>query len=194
MSAVSGASPDAAPSGAVRAVELAIRGDRTSCSATVEKKLIKLAEGLLAAAVLAGCGTPQAPVTPGAVKVAAAENFWGNISAQVGGRHARVTSILSSPAADPHLYYSDVASALAVAQARLVIANGAGYDEFMCQLLGATVNAGRVALSIQEVLGAYGPVQAVSAVTQQVRVLVLERREPAGMKAAVRGCGPGFQG
>ena len=144
--------------------------------------------------MLAGCGTPQAPVTPGAVKVAAAENFWGNIAAQVGGRHARVTSILSSPAADPHPYDSDVASALAVPRARLVIANGAGYDEFMCQLLGATVNAGRVALSIQEVLGAYGPAQAVSAVTQQVRALVLERREPAGMKAAVRGCGPGFQG
>jgi len=118
MSAVSGASPDAAPSGAVRAVELAIRGDRTSCAATVEKKLIKLAEGLLAAAVLARCGTPQAPVTPGVVKVVAGENFWGNIAAQVGGRHARVTSILSSPAADPHLYESDVASALAVAQAR----------------------------------------------------------------------------
>ena len=56
MSAVSGPSPDAAPSGAVRAVELAVRGNRTPCAATVEKKLIKLAEGLLAAAVLAGCG------------------------------------------------------------------------------------------------------------------------------------------
>jgi len=77
MGAVSGASPDAAPSGAVRAVELAIRGDRTSCAATVEKKLIKLAEGPLAAAVLAGCGTPQAPVTPGVVKVVAGENFRG---------------------------------------------------------------------------------------------------------------------
>ena len=70
------------------------------------------------------------------VKVVSGENFWGNIAAQVGGRHARVTSILSSPAADPHLYESDVASALAVAQARLVIADAAGYDEFMCQLLG----------------------------------------------------------
>jgi len=167
MSAVSGASPDAAPSGAVRAVELAIREDLTSCAATVEKKLIKLAEGLLAAAVLAGCGTPQAPVTPGVVKVAAGENFWRNIAAQAGGRHARVTSMLSSPAADPYLHESDVASALAVAQARLVIANGAGYDEFMCQLLGATINAGRVALSVQEVPGAYGPAQAVSAVTSR---------------------------
>ena len=42
-------------------------------------------------------------------------------------------------------------------EARLVIANGAGYDDFVSQLLAATVNAGRVALSVQAVLGAYGP-------------------------------------
>ena len=64
----------------------------------------RLAAGLLAAAaVLAGCGTPRAPVTPGAVKVAAGENFWGNIAAQIGGPHVQVTSILSSPGTDPHL-------------------------------------------------------------------------------------------
>jgi zinc/manganese transport system substrate-binding protein len=50
-----------------------------------------------------------------------------------------------------------VASALAVAQARLAIANGAAYDDFMSRLLAATVNAGRVALSVQAVLGAHGP-------------------------------------
>jgi zinc/manganese transport system substrate-binding protein len=118
----------------------------------------RLAAGLLVvAAVLAGCGAPRAPVTPGVVKVVAGENFWGNIAAQIGGPHVQVTSILSSPGTDPHLYEADVASALAVAQARLVIANGAGYDDFMSQLLGARRNTGRVALSVQAVLGAYGP-------------------------------------
>ena len=118
----------------------------------------RFAAGLLAAvAVLAGCGTPRAPVTPGVVKVVAGENFWGNIAAQIGGPHVQVTSILSSPGTDPHLYESDVASAMAVAQARLVIANGAGYDDFMSQPLRATANAGRVGLSVQAVLGAYGP-------------------------------------
>lgn len=118
----------------------------------------RLTAGLLAAAaVLTGCGAPRAPVTPGVVKVVAGANFWGNIAAQIGGPHVQVTSILSSPGTDPHLYESDVASALAVAQARLVIANGAGYDDFVSQLLGSTVNAGRVTLSVQAVLGAYGP-------------------------------------
>ena len=97
---------------------------------------------LAAASVLAGCGTPQAPVTPGVAKVVAGENFCGNIVAQIGGPHVQVTSILSSPGTDPHLCESDVASALAVARARLVIANGAGSDGFMSQLLGATVKRG----------------------------------------------------
>jgi zinc/manganese transport system substrate-binding protein len=95
-------------------------------------------------------------VTPGVVRVVAGENFWGNVAAQIGGRHVRVTSILSSPTADPHLYESDVASALAVAEAGLVIENGAGYDNFLSQLLGATYHPGRVIVSVQQVLGATG--------------------------------------
>lgn len=94
---------------------------------------------------------------PGVVRVVAGENFWGNIAAQIGGRHVRVTSILTSPTADPHLYESDVANAVAVAEAALVIENGAGYDDFVSQLLGATSHPGRVVVSVQEVLGATGP-------------------------------------
>ncbi len=108
-------------------------------------------------AALAGCGSSQPSVTLGVVRVAAGENFWGNIAAQIGGRHARVTSIISSPNADPHLYESDVANAIAVAQAGLVIENGAGYDAFLPQLLSATRHPGRIVVSAQRVLGATGP-------------------------------------
>jgi zinc/manganese transport system substrate-binding protein len=44
-----------------------------------------------------------------------------------------------------------------VAEARLVIANGAGYDDFLSELLGATINAGRIVVTVQAVLGMYGP-------------------------------------
>src|SRR5271165_2108930 len=111
----------------------------------------------VAATALAGCGSSQPPAIPGVVRVVAGENFWGNIAAQIGGRHVRVTSILSDPAADPHLYESDVANAIAVAEAGLVIENGAGYDVFLSQLLGATTHRGRVVVSVQQVLGAVGP-------------------------------------
>jgi zinc/manganese transport system substrate-binding protein len=110
----------------------------------------------VAAGVLAGCGSSQPPAIPGVVRVVAGENFWGNVAAQIGGRHVRVTSILTSPTADPHLYESDVADAVAVAEAGLVIQNGAGYDEFLSQLLGATRHPGRVVVTVQDVLGATG--------------------------------------
>ena len=118
----------------------------------------RLVASLLAAAsVLAGCGTPAGSGHARCGEGGRGGNFWGNIAAQISGHHVQVTSLLSGPGTDPHLYESDVASALAVAQARLLIASGAGYDDFMSQLLGATVNAGRVALSVQAALGAYGP-------------------------------------
>jgi zinc/manganese transport system substrate-binding protein len=60
-----------------------------------------VAAGLVAMAVLAGCGTPRAPVTPGVVKVVAGENFWGNIAGQIGGGRVQVTSILSNPQVRP---------------------------------------------------------------------------------------------
>ena len=111
------------------------------------------------AAALTGCGgaSAQPPAIPGVVRVVAGENFWGNIAAQIGGRYVRVTSLLTSPAADPHLYESDVEDAVAVAEAGLVIENGAGYDEFLTQLLGATRHQGRVVISAQNILGATGP-------------------------------------
>ncbi len=40
----------------------------------------------------------------GRVRVVAGENFYGNIAAQIGGRHVAVTSILHDPNADPHLF------------------------------------------------------------------------------------------
>ena len=119
--------------------------------------LVVLAVLSLAAPALAGCGSSRPPATPGAVRVVAGENFWGNIAAQIGGRHVRVTSILTSPTADPHLYESDVSNAVAVAEAGLVIENGAGYDDFVAQLLSATRHPGRVVVSVQDVLGANGP-------------------------------------
>ena len=44
-----------------------------------------------------------------------------------------------------------------MAEAPLVIANGAGYDDFLSELTGATVNAGRIVVTVQAVLGMYGP-------------------------------------
>jgi zinc/manganese transport system substrate-binding protein len=71
------------------------------------------------------------------VHVVAAENFWGNIASQIGGRDIEVTSLITDPNADPHLFETDAQDAATLAQAQVVIENGAGYDTWTSSLLGA---------------------------------------------------------
>lgn len=109
----------------------------------------------LAAAPVASTGTAVAGVPGQRVRVVAAEDTWGSVAAQVGGRRVEVTSIITSPTADPHLYESDAANAAAVARAQVVVYNGLGYDRFMTRLLAAS-GTHPVVVSAQAVLHA-GP-------------------------------------
>jgi zinc/manganese transport system substrate-binding protein len=87
----------------------------------------------------AACSTADGPPAGSGriVTVVAAENFWGSIASQVGGAHVRVESIISNPSTDPHSYEPTAADARAIAAARLVIENGAGYDPWVGRLLAA---------------------------------------------------------
>ncbi len=114
---------------------------------------------MLAAVGLAvtGCGTAagqQVRLGPGRViTVVAAENFWGSIARQLGGRHVHVVSIITNPNADPHSYEPTVADARTVALAGLVIENGIGYDPWMPRLLAAD-NGQQTVLDVGQALGA----------------------------------------
>jgi zinc/manganese transport system substrate-binding protein len=88
------------------------------------------------------------------VKVVAGENFWGDIASQIGGRNTSVSSIITDPTADPHQFESDARDAAAVADADLVIVNGAGYDDFVSKLLSSTSHTGRVVLTVADLLHA----------------------------------------
>ena len=52
------------------------------------------------------------------MRVVAAENFWGNITSQLGGHDVKVTSLITNPNADPHLFETDAADAATLAQRR----------------------------------------------------------------------------
>jgi zinc/manganese transport system substrate-binding protein len=82
----------------------------------------------------------------GRINVVAAENFYGNIVAQLGGDKVSVTSILSDPNVDPHEYESSVEDARAIARAQIVIENSGGYDDWMDKLLSASPGGTRVLL------------------------------------------------
>jgi zinc/manganese transport system substrate-binding protein len=95
----------------------------------------------------------QSTSTKGELSAVAAENFWGNIASQIGGSHVHVTSIITNPNADPHLYESDAQDASEVASAQVVIVNGVGYDDFMGKLLGASRNSDRQVITAAQILG-----------------------------------------
>jgi zinc/manganese transport system substrate-binding protein len=106
-------------------------------------KLLATAATVAALGLCLGLGlslpaaTTAGAAASGAVEVVAAENFWGNIAAQIGGRDVTVTSLITSPTADPHLFQTDALDAARLARAQVVIENGAGYDPWMGSLLGA---------------------------------------------------------
>jgi zinc/manganese transport system substrate-binding protein len=80
---------------------------------------------------------PPAAAASAPVRVVAAENFWGNITAQIGGHDVTVTSLITNPNADPHLFETDAQDAADLARAQVVVENGAGYDTWMHSLLAA---------------------------------------------------------
>ncbi|KDE19571.1 zinc ABC transporter substrate-binding protein [Acetobacter aceti 1023] len=75
---------------------------------------------------------------PHALSVVAAENTWGDLAAQIAEPDMHVSSILVSPTVDPHLYAPTPDDARRVADATLVVANGAGYDTWMDHLVQAS--------------------------------------------------------
>lgn len=77
------------------------------------------------------------------VFVVAAENFYGDVAQQIGGADVRVTSILTNPDQDPHLFEASPSVARAVAGAQIVVESGIDYDPWMDKLLDASPSAHR---------------------------------------------------
>lgn len=89
-----------------------------------------------------------------AVQVVAAENFYGDLVQQLGGSLVKVTSILSNPDQDPHLFEASPATGRALATAQLVIFNGADYDPWMEKLLQATSSPQRIEIVVADLVHA----------------------------------------
>lgn len=75
------------------------------------------------------------------INIVAAENFYGEVAEKVGGSYVTVTSLLTSPDADPHDYEPTPDASKAIDQASVVIFNGIGYDEWAQKLIDASSKA-----------------------------------------------------
>ena len=114
-------------------------------------RAISLAFALMLAVGLVA--VPAARADEGMVKLVAAENFYGAIAHRIGGLQVAVTSILNSPEQDPHLFEASPAVARQIADARVVIVNGANYDPWMDKLLKASPRPHRVVIDVAALTG-----------------------------------------
>lgn len=87
-----------------------------------------------------------APARADTMRIVAAENFYGDLARQIGGSHVDITSVLANPDDDPHLFESSPSTARMLADAAIVIYNGADYDPWMDRLLGASGSSSRTVL------------------------------------------------
>src|SRR5690242_4935028 len=107
---------------------------------------------VLAAALFVLAATVPAPAAD-TVAVVAAESIYGDVAAQIGGAHVAVTSLISNPSQDPHLFEAAPSAVRAIADARIVILNGADYDPWLEKLIRSAPNPQRAVVSAAAVMG-----------------------------------------
>jgi zinc/manganese transport system substrate-binding protein len=89
------------------------------------------------ALVAAGCGGTDEAAADGKIAVVASTNVWGSVVQAVGGTDVSVQSLINNPSADPHSYADKPEDATLLTNAKLVVYNGGGYDDFFTKLVDA---------------------------------------------------------
>jgi zinc/manganese transport system substrate-binding protein len=113
-----------------------------------ERKLVAAAFTVAVAVTVVGGAWALSGTRPVShARVIAAESAWGSLL-------PGSASIVSGPAVDPHDYEPTAADARALAGARLVIVNGAGYDTWASRLLAAQPESGRRIVDVAKIVGA----------------------------------------
>jgi zinc/manganese transport system substrate-binding protein len=108
----------------------------------------------LALTLLALAAGQPARAADSKIAVVAAENFYGDIARQIGGERVDVVSIMNNPDQDPHLFETTPGIVRQIADAKIVIVNGADYDPWMQKLLAAAPRSGRAVITAAELVHA----------------------------------------
>lgn len=116
-----------------------------------------LVAGLAVFGGLSACATtPPGGARAGAgagIPVAASTNVWGSLLTQLGGDQVRETSIINSPDVDPHDYEPTPADGRVIADAKLFVSNGVGYDPWAQRALAASPDPNRVVVEVGQLTG-----------------------------------------
>ncbi len=82
-----------------------------------------------------------------------AENEYANVIQQIGGKYVKASAIMSNPNTDPHTFEASSAVARTVSQAKLIVQNGVGYDDFMSKIEAASPDSSRKVIDVQKIRG-----------------------------------------
>ncbi|MFZ0042644.1 MAG: zinc ABC transporter substrate-binding protein, partial [Solirubrobacteraceae bacterium] len=120
------------------------------------RTLFSIAVAVAVTGALAGCGSasdPSGSASGNTIRVVAAENEYGNVASQIGGRYVNVASVESNPSTDPHTYEVSPSVAQEVSGAQVLIQNGVGYDDYMTKIASASPSSSRRVIDVQHLLG-----------------------------------------
>jgi len=88
------------------------------------------------------------------IPILAAENFYGEAAAAVGGDRVKVDNVLINANVDPHDFDPSPSVARSVADAAIIVFNGADYDPWMDHLVQSTDRPDRVVIAAAPLIGA----------------------------------------
>ena len=87
------------------------------------------------------------------IKIIAAENFYGELANEIGGKNVEVQSIITNPNADPHLFTTSPSTSKDLSSAQIIIYNGTNYDPWMEQLLKSINNKNVRVINVANLMG-----------------------------------------
>jgi zinc/manganese transport system substrate-binding protein len=120
---------------------------------------------LVAAVAVAGCGSSSSSSSSGGaadpggsssstpIVAVGAENEYANVISQIGGKYVKASAIMSNPNTDPHTFEASPSVAQTVSQAKLIVQNGVGYDDFMSKIESASPSSSRKVIDVQTIRG-----------------------------------------
>jgi zinc/manganese transport system substrate-binding protein len=126
-------------------------------SGVVPVRPFRVLAAVISGLMIAACGTSSSSSrsggSGGAIVAVGAENEYANVISQIGGRYVRTSAIMSNPNTDPHTFEASPDIAQTVSQAKIVVQNGVGYDDFMTKIESASPSSSRTVIDVQKLLG-----------------------------------------
>jgi zinc/manganese transport system substrate-binding protein len=112
--------------------------------------VIVLASGCSSSSAAGGSATSG---DSGTITAIGAENEYASVIGQVGGKYVHAVAIVSNPDTDPHTFEASPSVAREISQAKLIVQNGAGYDDWITGIQRAAPDPGRKVINVQQLLG-----------------------------------------